>query len=98
MTNFHPPYINMIPKMLKYYVNVNTTNMIKNFMKDQSYFVSPNSFYLNYIQIGPFTSKKILDIKIQDFLSTNFKGVQKDLYRVEKLVINGEELHFFIIV
>ena len=72
--------------------------MIKNYINDPTYFVSPNSFYLNYIQIGPFTKKKNLDIKIQDFLSTNFKGVSKDQTCVETIVISGEELHFFIIV
>lgn len=98
MANFARPFIKMIPKIILYYINFNTTNMISNFNNDMSYFITPNSFYLNSIKIGPFTSSKNLNITVQDFLHNNFKEKIKDIKRIEKVIKNNEELFFFIIV
>ena len=98
MTNFHAPYINCVPKMVKYYINVKTSNMIRNYIKDPSYFVSPNSFNLNFIRIGPFKSQKDLDIKIVDFLSTDFKKLLQASTRSKKVNIENEDLFYFLIV
>lgn len=89
----------MVPKIIKYYINVNTTNMIFNYIRDLSYFITPNSFYLNSIKIGPFTSSKNLNVSVQDFLQTNFKEVIKDFTSIEKNITkDNQELFFFIIV
>lgn len=82
--------------MLKYYINVNTTNMIKNYVNDNSYFVTPNSFHLNSIKIGPFTSSKNLEIAVQDFLQTNFKGQLKDTQKIEKVAKNNIDLYYLV--
>ena len=99
MTNFAPPYIMMVPKIVKYYINVNTTNMIDNYIKDLNYFITPNSFFLNSIRIGPFTSSKNLDVRVQDFLNTNFKEKVQDTRRIEKVIAQlNEELFYFVVV
>lgn len=72
--------------------------MIRNYILDPSYFISPNSFNLKSIQIGPFTSRKSLNLKIQDFLSTDFKSLLKSSTRIEKLKEDNQDLYFFIIV
>lgn len=84
--------------MAKYHINVKTTNMIRNYIKDTSYFVSPNSFALQYIKIGPFTNPKTLDIKIQDFLSTDFKKLLESKSRVQRVDAGGETVYFYILV
>lgn len=99
MTNFAPPYKNMVPKIVKYYINVNTSNMIANYIRDLSYFITPNSFYINKIKIGPFTTDKNLNVKVQDFLQTNFKEKIQDLRYVEKVPsIDGKDLYYYVIV
>ncbi len=99
MTNFAQPYVKMIPKIVNFYINVNTTNMIKNYINDLSYFITPNSFYLNRIKIGPFTSSKTLNVRVQDFLQTNFKEIVPDKKRVEKVSTkDNQDLFYFIIV
>ena len=99
MTNFAQPYVMMIPKIVKYYINVNTTNMIINYINDQSYFITPNSFYLNSIRIGPFTTSKKLEVRLQAFLQTNFKekGVE-EIKRIEVVKDDNSEMFFFIVV
>ena len=59
--------------MIKVYLNIHTTNILKNFISDDSYFITSNTFFLNFIKIGPFSSEKTLDIKINDFINTKFK-------------------------
>ena len=99
ITNFAQPYVKMIPKIVNFYINVNTTNMIKNYINDLSYFITPNSFYLKSIKIGPFTSAKNLNIRVQDFLQTNFKEEVQDIKRIENLKTrDNQELFFFIVV
>ena len=88
----------MVPKMIKFYINVNTTNMIQNYIKDLSYFITPNVFYLNFIKIGPFSASKNLDIKIQDFLQNNITKNQKEIKRTEKVVIDNTDLFYIVLV
>ena len=81
----------MIPLMIKYHLNLHTTNILKNFINDDSYFITPNTFYLNYIKIGPFASEKMLEIKINDFINTKFKYEE-----VERNSVNENDLFFYI--
>jgi len=57
----------MIPKIIKYNININTKNIIHNFINDPSYFIYPNKFNLNFIKIGPFNSSKNLTVQIYDY-------------------------------
>ena len=77
--------------MIKYYLNVNTTNILLNFINDNSYFITPNKFFLNFIKIGPFSSEKMLEIKINDFIATKF---QFDF--IEKNIINENKQFYYI--
>ena len=81
----------MIPLMIKYYLNINTTNILKNFINDDSYFITPNIFQLNFIKIGPFSSEKMLSIKINDFIASKFK-----FELIEKNVIIEDKLFYYI--
>lgn len=70
-----------------------TTNMIKNYEEDPSYFYSTNSFSLKKIIIGPFATEKKLKINITDFLN--------EMLLYEETKIHDEKLgenHFFVIV
>lgn len=63
----------MIPKIIKYNICPNTTNMVKNFIDDYTYYISPNEFSLNHIKIGPFSSSKELDVQIFDFTKSKHR-------------------------
>lgn len=94
-TNFSPPYIFLIPKIIKNHISADTTNILKNFMEDNRYFISPNKFLIKQIKIGPIPSKSIFDIKICDFVTKNlnFGNLQKTH---EKVSINGKNHFYFI--
>jgi len=74
----------MIPQIIKKYLNINTTNILQNFIDDpNSYFITPNKFHINYIRIGSFNSSKMLDVKINDFIGTKF-NFNKNVKTVEE--------------
>jgi hypothetical protein len=66
----------MLPKMLKYYITPNTTNMLVNLKNDSSYFKSTNSFFLNSIALGPFDFREDIDVCITDFLGTELRMIK----------------------
>ena len=66
-TNYSFPYIYMIPKIIKYHLKSEMTNILNNFVEDPSYFYQKNCFKINSFQIGPFPSTKDLNINICDF-------------------------------
>ncbi len=88
----------MIPLMIKYYLNHHTTNILKNFINDDTYFITPNTFFLNFIKIGPFSSEKILDIKINDFINTKFRFdfIERKVIQENKLFYYLEVISLFI--
>lgn len=94
-SNFCPPYIFLIPKIIKTHLNLKTTNILKNFKEDKTYFISPNEFCLKRIKIGPLKSSSFLNIKICDFINTNieFYNFRKDM---ERITVNGETYYYFI--
>jgi len=77
---------------MKYNINTKTINILKNFEEDNSYFFTPNQFYLSSIKIGPFTTEKKLTINSNDFMNTALK--LKSTQRFEKI---GNE-HYTITV
>lgn len=93
-TNFCPPYIFLIPKIVKYHLNMNTKNVLKNFMNDKSYFISPNEFKLKMIKVGPLESQSLLDVKICDFIVQNLK-LEKIKKSTEQININGKTYYYF---
>jgi protein-tyrosine phosphatase len=95
-SNFCPPYIFLIPKIVKYHINRNTTNILKNFSQDKTYFISPNEFFLKSIKIGPLNSNSSIDIKICDFVNTNVK-IEKFGKDFEKISIEGKTWYNFIL-
>lgn len=67
-TNFCKPYVHMIPQIIKYHIQDKTKNILRNFMHDERYFVSPNEFSLNFIKIGPLPKKLDFSISICNFV------------------------------
>ena len=85
--NFYPPYINLIPKIIRshftFLIDDNDTVRIKNilqsFQREKSYFISSNMFKVKGIKLGPLPKGKVLKIKICNFLNTKFKLPKKYL-------------------
>ena len=85
--NFYPPYINLIPKIIKSHFsfliddndNVKINNILQSFQKEKSYFISSNKFKLKGIKLGPLPKGKELKIKICNFVDSKFKLPKKYL-------------------
>ena len=75
----------MIPKIVKIYFSNKKENILLKFLEDNSYFISPNIFYLNEIKIGPFKKKVELSLQICDF---RFNYISLD--NVEKTNISSD--------
>jgi len=72
-TNYSFPYIYMIPKIIKYHLKTDMTNILNNFVSDSTYFFQQNSFFINYFKIGPFQSDRNIDISLCDFFFKKLK-------------------------
>ncbi len=94
-TNFCPPYIFLIPKIVKYHINVNTKNILKNFRDDPTYFISPNEFYLKSIKIGPIDKKSSFYIKICDFINKDMKFINSNK-SFTTTDVNGKNQFYFV--
>ena len=78
--NFYPPYIFLIPKIIKYHFghtfNKNgrphVNNILQSFKKEKSYFISANKFKLQGVRVGPLPKGKNLSLKICNFVNNNF--------------------------
>lgn len=92
-TNFCKPYVHMIPQIIKYHIQEKTKNILKNFMHDERYFISPNDFSLNFIRIGPLPKKIDLSIAICNFVYKPLKFVLKKSN--EESSLNDGEYYFF---
>ena len=85
--NFYPPYINLIPKIIKSHFsflidnndNIKINNILQSFQKEKSYFISSNKFKLKGIKLGPLPKGKELKIKICNFVDSKFKLPKKHL-------------------
>ena len=79
--NFCPPYIYLIPKIIKSHFKhliidnrrVEVKNILQSFQKEKSYFISSNKFKLKGIKLGPLPKNKELRIKICNFVDSDFK-------------------------
>ena len=95
--NFCPPYIYLIPKIIKSHFKhlmigngrVEVKNILQSFQKEKSYFISSNKFKLKSIKLGPLPKGKVLKMKICNFVDTNFKLPKKYLTESKNVDTNG---------
>ena len=95
--NFYPPYINLIPKIIKSHFsflidnndNIKINNILQSFQKEKSYFISSNKFKLKGIKLGPLPKGKELKIKICNFVDSKFKLPKKHLIESKDVDSDG---------
>ena len=86
--NFVPPYIYLIPKIIKSHFSHNIVgngrllvkNILQSFEKEKSYFISANQFKLKGVKIGPLPKGKKIQLKICNFINNNFKIKENELF------------------
>jgi protein-tyrosine phosphatase len=93
VTNFSPPYIFLIPKIVKYHIKLDTKNILQNFLNDKSYFICPNIFNLKKIKVGPLNSEALLDFQVCDFM-TNILDYQNTRTTSHKLDEEGQSFYY----
>ena len=85
--NFCPPYIFLIPKIIKSHFShfiigqgrLMVKNILQSFEKEKSYFISANKFRLKGVKVGPLPKGKKIKIKICNFINNNFKIRENEL-------------------
>ena len=86
-TNFCPPYIFLIPKIIKFHFShfivgqgrLLVKNILQSFEKEKSYFISANKFRLKGVKVGPLPKGKKIKLKICNFINNNFKIRENEL-------------------
>ena len=99
--NFCPPYIYLIPKIIKSHFKhlmigngrVEVKNILQTFKKEKSYFITSNEFKLKCIKLGPLPKEKVLKMKICNFVDNNFKLPKKYLTESKNLDSNGNNYY-----
>ena len=81
--NYEKPYLKCIPKIIKYELNKNYSNMIINYNMDSGYFISLNSFKIKSCLVGPFEHE--LKLKFNVSALTKKKIEFSDSYMVKSL-------------
>ena len=95
--NFCPPYIYLIPKIIKSHFThllidngrIEVKNILQSFQKEKSYFISSNTFQLKGIKLGKLPKNKELKIKICNFVDNNFKLPHKHLIESKNVDSDG---------
>ena len=95
--NFCPPYIFLIPKIIKSHFShlivgqgrLLVKNILQSFQKEKSYFISANKFKLKGVRVGPLPQGKKIILKICNFINNNFK--LKDDILIENQNIKNHE-------
>ena len=85
--NFCPPYIFLIPKIIKFHFShfmvgqgrLLVKNILQSFEKEKSYFISANKFRLKGVKVGPLPKGKKIKLKICNFINNNFKIRENEL-------------------
>ena len=85
--NFCPPYIFLIPKIIKFHFShfmvgqgrLLVKNILQSFEKEKSYFISANKFRLKGVKVGPLPKGKKILLKICNFINNNFKIRENEL-------------------
>lgn len=98
--NIHKPYTMQIPKIIKsqFMNSLDSNNMIKNYILDDSYFFSPNKFMVKRITLGPVTEKKAMTIIMWDLEMEKLK-ISYDIY-IEKVTLPTQTLdeNYYMII
>ena len=79
--NFCPPYIFLIPKIIKSHFThlmvgqgrLLVKNILQSFQTEKSYFISANKFKLKGVKVGPLPKGKKINLKICNFINNSFK-------------------------
>jgi phosphatidylinositol-3,4,5-trisphosphate 3-phosphatase/dual-specificity protein phosphatase PTEN len=93
--NFCPPYIFLIPKIIKSHFShlmvgqgrLLVKNILQSFQNEKSYFISPNKFKLKGVRVGPLPKGKKITLKICNFINNNFKIKDDELLENESIQI-----------
>ena len=101
--NFCPPYIFLIPKIIKSHFShlmvgqgrLLVKNILQSFQKEKSYFISPNKFKLKGVRVGPLPRGKKISLKICNFINNNFKLNNDILVEKENLEDPENETSFY---
>ena len=89
--NFCPPYIFLIPKIIKSHFShlmvgqgrLLVKNILQSFQNEKSYFISANKFKLKGVRVGPLPKDKKITLKICNFINNNFKIKDDELLENE---------------
>ena len=99
--NFCPPYIYLIPKIIKSHFThlmidngrVQVKNILESFEKEKSYFISSNTFKLKGIKLGKLPKNKELKLKICNFVDNDFKLPNKNLIESKNVDSDGNTFY-----
>ena len=101
--NFCPPYIFLIPKIIKSHFShlmvgqgrLLVKNILQSFQSEKSYFISPNKFKLKGVRVGPLPKGKKITLKICNFINSNFKIKDDELLENESsLDVNNDTSYY----
>ena len=89
--NFCPPYIFLIPKIIKSHFShlmvgkgrLLVKNILQSFRDEKSYFISANKFKLKGVKVGPLPKGKKISLKICNFINNNFDIKDNMLKEIE---------------
>ena len=95
--NFCPPYIFLIPKIIKSHFThlmvgqgrLLVKNILQSFQTEKSYFISANKFKLKGVKVGPLPRGKKINLKICNFINNSFK-LNNDILIENENVNNGD--------
>ena len=102
--NFCPPYIFLIPKIIKSHFShlmvgkgrLLVKNILQSFRDEKSYFISANKFKLKGVKVGPLPKGKKISLKICNFINNNFDIKDNLLLEVEDSNENNETCFYEI--
>ena len=85
--NFQKPFLNCIPKIIKYELNRGYSNLIINYNTDMSYFSTINGFKLKKCLIGPFSQEMQFRY---DFSAITIKKLNFSQSKMTQKIIEGQ--------
>ena len=102
--NFCPPYIFLIPKILKSHFSflmvgkgrLLVKNILQSFKEEKSYFISANKFKLKGVRVGPLPKGKKISLKICNFINNNFDIKNNILVEIENDNKNEKNTYYEI--
>ena len=102
--NFCPPYIFLIPKIIKSHFShlmvgkgrLLVKNILQSFRDEKSYFISANKFKLKGVKVGPLPKGKKISLKICNFINNNFDIKNNMLVEMQNNDPNDEMSYYEI--